>query len=539
MIKNKAKLFELLTLFTMVIGTVVGTGIYVKNNELLVETGNPIIAIILWFVVGMVCVGIVYVFIEISSATRKFGNGTIGNWTKLFVGRKAASLCSMMYLIIYVPSCQGIFTVLFVTYIFKIFNVVLPPGAMFSLYLFIGISMIVIFLFINMYSPFNASKKILLFGTFFKFIPLIIALFAGFILAGTNGAMSNGGFGDQSWSTSDFDPGLFIRGFGGILFSFDGFIYIANAQKTAKHKEVVPKALLFGMIFVAIFYVLMAISLFLGSPDGTIENVLVQVFGGKGAGTLITNLVSIVICFMGINIFSYIGVVGMQSDAQSRVVYSKGRNIDYIKAGYIQMVASIIIFTLFLTLGFGLSSGDWQGFGTSTNIVNADGDNIYQGLVFGNAAKYVGIMSSTAACFGFSFITVLIFASIKNRMTNKVEVEKIKGFLPVAWVSGILLALFVILGIYTFLVPIDVYKGVKVDDIYVKTKWIESSGFIFLLLLIAGISAIAVLYFIQEYKFKKDPFVNGFEGEIQPEEVIAKRKASEIIKTSVNKVLKR
>jgi hypothetical protein len=53
-------------------------------------------------------------------------------------------------------------------------------------------------------------------------------------------------------------------------------------------------------------------------------------------------------------------------------------------------------------------------------------------LVFGNAAKYVGIMSSTAACFGFTFITMLIFAAIKNRKTNKVEVEKIKGFLPVA-----------------------------------------------------------------------------------------------------------
>jgi amino acid transporter len=115
---------------------------------------------------------------------------------------------------------------------------------------------------------------------------------------------------------------------------------------------------LIGMIFVAIFYVLMAISLFIGLPDGTIESVLIQVFGGKGAGSLITNLVSIVICFMGINIFSYIGVVGMQSDAQSRIIYSKGRNIDYVKAGYIQMVSSITVYTLFLLLGFGLTSGD-------------------------------------------------------------------------------------------------------------------------------------------------------------------------------------
>ncbi|SYV96621.1 Uncharacterised protein, partial [Mycoplasma putrefaciens] len=46
--KNKGKMFEFLTLFAMVIGTVVGAGIYIKNKEVLTGTHNPIIAIILW-----------------------------------------------------------------------------------------------------------------------------------------------------------------------------------------------------------------------------------------------------------------------------------------------------------------------------------------------------------------------------------------------------------------------------------------------------------------------------------------------------------
>ncbi|MBY7703836.1 hypothetical protein JIY74_26610 [Vibrio harveyi] len=45
--KNKGRLFEFLTLFAMVVGTVIGAGIYIKNKLILEATHNPIIAIIL------------------------------------------------------------------------------------------------------------------------------------------------------------------------------------------------------------------------------------------------------------------------------------------------------------------------------------------------------------------------------------------------------------------------------------------------------------------------------------------------------------
>jgi len=39
--------FEFLTLFTMVVGTVIGAGIYIKNTEIIKATQNPIISIML------------------------------------------------------------------------------------------------------------------------------------------------------------------------------------------------------------------------------------------------------------------------------------------------------------------------------------------------------------------------------------------------------------------------------------------------------------------------------------------------------------
>ena len=71
--------FEFLTLFTMVVGTVIGAGIYIKNTEIVKATQNPIISIMLWAIVGVVCFLSVLVFMEISSSTKHFGNGTMGN----------------------------------------------------------------------------------------------------------------------------------------------------------------------------------------------------------------------------------------------------------------------------------------------------------------------------------------------------------------------------------------------------------------------------------------------------------------------------
>ncbi|WP_051636001.1 APC family permease [Mesoplasma photuris] len=529
MIKSKAKFFEFLTLFVMVVGTVVGSGIYMKNNELLTSTANPIIAIILWAIVGMVAVAMVYVFMEISSATKHFGNGTVANWTKLFIGRKTASFFSLIYLIVYIPSCQAVFTAGFITYLFQAMNVPLSVTEMFIIYTCVGISIIVIGLFVNMYAM-NWSNRIQVFGTVFKFIPLLIALVAGFVIGAMNiedGVFGNGnvggatGEGDHPWSTSDFDGGLFLRGFGGILFSFDGFIYIANYQKTAKHKEVVPKALLIGMIFVAVLYILMAISLFMGSEDGSIQNMLAKLFNGgvmpedasstaAKVATILSNIILMIICVLGINIFSRIGVVGYDSDAKAKLIYSKNRNMNYARAGYTQMIFSVVVFVLFLTVGLLATNDSWKGVATEIPASSEDLSG-YIGSVAGNMTKFIGIMSSTAPCLSFMMFTLLMIAGLRNRKTGKVKVDKIKGFVPIAIICSIFIAAFVGLGIFGFLVPMNVMYEMGGDP---TVSWIKSDGPIFLLLFVLGIAATTIAHFIQEYKFKKDPFTDGFEGQI-------------------------
>jgi len=194
--RAKSKTFEFLTLFVMTVGTVVGAGIYFKNAEILGQSQNPIIAILLWLIVGVVCVVAIAVFFEISSSTKNSGNGTLGNWLKLFVGRRVASFFSVLYVVMYVPAYNALFAGTFVFFFLQVIGVDLSWQMMLIIYLILGIVLLFAFHILNALS-FQTGKAIQLFGTFFKFIPLVIAFIAGFILIGKqpDGAMFTNGNG--------------------------------------------------------------------------------------------------------------------------------------------------------------------------------------------------------------------------------------------------------------------------------------------------------------------------------------------------------
>ncbi|PPE06005.1 APC family permease [Williamsoniiplasma lucivorax] len=506
--KPKTKTFEFLTLFTMVIGTVIGSGIYMKNNELLQQTQNPIISIALWALVGFVCVISVRIFIEISSSTKHFGNGTIGNWTKLFINRKVASLFSIFYLVMYLPSTQAFFIGTFIMYFFQAIGVVIQPSTQISIYLAAGIFVLVGFTLLQMYKP-KYNKTLQVFGTIFKFIPLVIALVAGFVLmdkTGGSSAMWNGG-GETGghWSTTSISKTAFIGGFGAILFSFDGYIYIANAQKDATHKDVVPKALFFGMIFVAIFYILMAISLFLGSPDGSIQKLFEKLLSG-GAKTptelvanlsrVISNSILIIICALNINVFTYIGAVDVQSDAEMGLLFSGKQKTTMTEkqAGWTQMAIVAMIYVIMVLLGFfiPIATAGWEGINT---IITMEG--IKTGIFYA-PLTLMGEFASAVSALSFLLISAIVFAAISNRKTNKVKVDKVRFFLPLAIFSSVAMCLFTFFGIFTFVFP----NEFLLDD----KKWIETSGFIFTIMLVLSLILWIAVFLIQEkLLFKKYP----------------------------------
>ncbi|AVN60699.1 APC family permease [Mesoplasma florum] len=506
--KTKTKTFEFLTLFVMVIGTVIGSGIYMKNSELLNQTNNPIIALILWLFVGVICIMSMIVFIEISSSTKHFGNGTLGNWAKIFINRKTASFFSIMYGWVYIPSTQSVFVAGAVNYLLLAIGAPITPYQQLLIYLVVGISIFITCTILSIYKRF-INRKIQVVGILIKFLPLLIAFIAGFILIDKTGGTSawwNGGIDKNTWGTNEWSPILFLGGFGGILFAFDGYVYIANAQKTATNKDVVPKALFAGMIFVAIFYVLMALSLFMGSPDGSIVKLLEKMLGGKesAAARIISNLILMSICLLGSNIFVDIAIVDLASDANNKTIYTKKRSMNYKEAGFIQLIIFIVAYTFLITIGICTTRDGWDGIGSA--VGSGSIENVEE--LLNRPADYINWFSSGTSALVFIMVLAVMVAGVVNRFTKKVKVEQTKLFMVCGIISSFFMAIFIFFGIFAFIwEPKNIAKG----------EWgITQSGMWFLIILVVSLTINVIVFLIQEYKFKKDPYLDGWDGEINP-----------------------
>ncbi|ATZ21221.1 APC family permease [Mesoplasma tabanidae] len=505
--KTKTKTFEFLTLFVMVIGTVIGSGIYMKNSELLNQTNNPIIAIILWSFVGIICIMSMIVFIEISSSTKHFGNGTLGNWAKIFINRKTASFFSIMYGWVYIPSTQSVFVAGAVNYLLLAIGAPIAPYQQLIIYLLVGISIFITCTILSIYKRF-INRRIQIVGILIKFLPLLIAFIAGFILIDKTGGTSswwNGGYDKNTWGTNEWSPILFLGGFGGILFAFDGYVYIANAQKTATHKDVVPKALFAGMVFVAVFYVLMALSLFMGSPDGSIVKLFEKMLGGKesNAARIISNLILMSICLLGSNIFVDIAIVDLASDANNKTIYTKKRSMSYKEAGVIQMFIFIVAYTFLIVIGICTKREGWDGIssavGSGGNVQNIE-------ELLNKPADYINWFSSGTSALVFIMVLAVMVAGVINRFTKKVDVEQTKLFMVCGIISSFFMTIFIFFGIFAFIwEPKNIAKG----------EWgITQSGMWFLIILLVSLLINIFVFLIQEYRFKKDPYTDGWDGEI-------------------------
>ncbi|UWD35006.1 APC family permease [Mycoplasma cottewii] len=494
--KNKGKLFEFLTLFAMVVGTVIGAGIYIKNKLILEATHNPIIAIILWLVVGIACVAVVYLFLEISSSTNKQGSGTISVWAQKFMNRKIGSFFSIFQTYVYAPVMMSVFSTAMIGFALKIANFSLPGYVYWLIFLLVGIFIIISTTILTV-SSLHTSRRIIAIGTVIKFIPLVVALISGFVIVAIFG-IKDGTFGNgtpETWSIDSFEPLSFFRGFGGILFAFDGFVYICNAQKRAKHKDVVPKALLFGMVFVSIFYVLMAVSLFLGSTDGSIAELLKRLFNGgqvkdSTAANVLVAIITTLICWLGIAGYSYISVIGLESDLADKVQVSEIDNIHDEKVKIRKIAIKINIVTIVFHVAFTCASAfsNISLKETYNSIVPAKSFDVGEQI-----ANLIQVFSSACSCFSFAIMTSVIIAGLWNRKTNKVEVEKRKGFVVIGIFSTIAIVLFTSMGLFTFIVPDEVLYG--------NETWFNSGkgqGWLFILLSVLSIVFVYIIWYIQE-----------------------------------------
>ena len=409
------KLFEFLTVFATMIGIVVGVGIYSKNDlgkgHVLGITQNPIMAIILWVIVGILGIAMIVAFMEIASSTKKGKSGTLANWFGHFVNRKTGSLVAIFNILGYIPIIYSILSYLIIDFILIALEV--TPSAEVKLIIFLigGVGVMSLFGIANAFTR-HSGKIIQIIGLGIKLFPLIIGLFLGFINPASDNSFNEPTM--RSWHAGNF----FIA-IAPILFSLDGFIYAANLQKEVTNKQQVPKALFCGMVFIIVFYVLLLISIFLGTNDGSLFTLFTNTLAGWF--TKVIYWLIVISALVSLNGMTLTGSHAIHAASEDKFFFFQ-KAISLKWSAIYQTIIGIVWYLIAVLVSY-----------------FATGDLFY----------IIDQLSNAITVLDFIFYGLLILAAIVNRIRKKVAVDKTRMFWPFAILSVVILAAFTSYIIYS------------------------------------------------------------------------------------------
>lgn len=275
------------TTVAIVVGAVVGSGIFKKPSVMAKELGSPELVLVVWVVAGLVTLFGALSNAEIASIISETGGqykffeamyGSFFAWLygwAMFIVVQSGSIASISY--IFAEYSQFFFHLPhFPTEIEKGFAIHLPwLGVVYPLEN-IGVKLLTIVL-INFLSAIN-FRGVVIGGnvsavfTFMKVLAILFLVLVAF-------AISNGGFSNFSSHTANFQNGQinFLSGFlvslSAAFWAYDGWnniTYVAGEVKNPK--KTIPLALATGTLIVITIYVIINLAYFYVLPVSEVSN---------------------------------------------------------------------------------------------------------------------------------------------------------------------------------------------------------------------------------------------------------------------------
>ncbi len=351
------KKYSLLTAIALVVGIVVGSGVFFKSEEVLKTTkGNALIGTLAWIIGGIIMITCTYAFSILASRYQKV-NGLV-DYAEQLVGKKYANIVGYLSALIWFPVMTGILAFLSAKYLGLIFN---ESWSMITLTLF-GITFILLSFLLNLLTP-KLSGKYQVLSTYIKLIPLasvaIIGLVYGFVKKNST-TPSISIFLQNLKYTNSSSPAIFFDALVKTAFAYEGWIIATSINAEIKNpKKNLPKALLIGTFIIMVIY----LSYYLGILGSTTMDRLLE---PNGVNSGYTNLFGGVITPI-LNAFIFISCTGTLNGlmmANVRTLYStKVRNVGIapryfkkldgtaimpIRAAIISLIITFIWFALFM-----------------------------------------------------------------------------------------------------------------------------------------------------------------------------------------------
>lgn len=271
----------LMEAITMVVGVVIGSGIFFKASTVFANAGTPMLGVAAWIVGGVISMASALTVTEIATAIPKTGG--VFAYLKELYGDVWAFLFGWMQTLIYVPGVTAALSIVFVTQA----TFFIPLTDVQQKVLAIGL--IAFIIGINIIST-KLGSKVQLFATIGKLIPIVVIIGAGLVM-GTAGATSAiiGGTVGKATGAAGFGAAIL-----GTLWAYDGWVGVGNMAGELKNPgKDLPKAIIFGLSLIIVIYLLINIAIInimpldqvIGSKKAA-SDAAVVLFGNGGAGLI-------------------------------------------------------------------------------------------------------------------------------------------------------------------------------------------------------------------------------------------------------------
>lgn len=248
--ENKNKQIEHYGLFTataMIIGIVIGSGIFFKVDDVLKFTGGSVGLGILVFVIG--ALSIIFGSLTLTELSiRTEGSGGIISYFERFISPKSASGFGWFQTFIYFPTINAVISWVAALYIFSFLGINASLEAQIAL----GYVIFTFFYGVNILS-YKLGGYIQNIAAIIKLIPLIVIAVAGIFYHGQPAAIPTG-----VEVIKKTHVGLaWLAALAPIAFSFDGWVVSVNITNEVRNpKRNMPLALIIGPLTVLSVYIL-------------------------------------------------------------------------------------------------------------------------------------------------------------------------------------------------------------------------------------------------------------------------------------------
>lgn len=292
------KRYGLLTAIAMVVGIVIGSGVFFKATKVLANTGGSMAQSLLTVaVVGLIMIICSYVFSILATRYEKV-NGIV-DYAEVALGQKYAYYVGWFLTTIYYPTLTSCLAWVSAQYTCILFG--LPVAG--SAHIAIGAFYLVGSFVLNALSP-RLAGKFQVSATIIKLIPLVLMAVVGTIAGLINGLTIE--------ALTTVGAGLAQTGGGGMLgaivafaFAYEGWIIATSINAELKDsKKNLPKALVLGALIVVLVYLgyflgltgSLSVGEIVAAGDDLPRHAFTSLFGNV-AGTLV--FVIIVISCLG------------------------------------------------------------------------------------------------------------------------------------------------------------------------------------------------------------------------------------------------